>query len=105
MGLLDCFDRRQAGPSEEANPARSEEHTSESSHLGISYAVFCLKKKKSMTFARLTKIMKSSTNLLHIKSNHNTYSRIPTTAFTKIVPHHTSTLPPDQDLRHVKTSS
>src|SRR5262245_63488059 len=25
---------------------RSEEHTSESSHLGISYAVFCLKKKK-----------------------------------------------------------
>src|SRR5205814_8427102 len=26
--------------------ARSEEHTSDSSHLGISYAVFCLKKKK-----------------------------------------------------------
>src|SRR5205814_6522248 len=26
---------------------RSEEHTSELSHLGISYAVFCLKKKKS----------------------------------------------------------
>src|SRR5947199_2428019 len=25
---------------------RSEEHTSNSSHLGISYAVFCLKKKK-----------------------------------------------------------
>src|SRR5438045_7435645 len=25
---------------------RSEEHTSELSHLGISYAVFCLKKKK-----------------------------------------------------------
>src|SRR5205814_4848787 len=25
---------------------RSEEHTSEPSHLGISYAVFCLKKKK-----------------------------------------------------------
>src|ERR1039458_6766353 len=25
----------------------SEEHTSESSHLGISYAVFCLKKKKT----------------------------------------------------------
>src|SRR5436853_2006940 len=25
--------------------ARSEEHTSEPSHLGISYAVFCLKKK------------------------------------------------------------
>src|SRR5438045_6998686 len=27
---------------------RSEEHTSESSHLGISYAVFCLKKKKTL---------------------------------------------------------
>src|SRR5258705_4239200 len=26
-------------------PPRSEEHTSEPSHLGISYAVFCLKKK------------------------------------------------------------
>src|SRR5262245_64828960 len=28
---------------------RSEEHTSELSHLGISYAVFCLKKKKKTT--------------------------------------------------------
>src|SRR3712207_8474110 len=28
-----------------AEPARSEEHTSESSHANISYAVFCLKKK------------------------------------------------------------
>src|SRR5205814_9643829 len=27
---------------------RSEEHTSDSSHLGISYAVFCLKKKIHM---------------------------------------------------------
>src|SRR6266511_6484746 len=27
-------------------PARSEEHTSELSHVKISYAVFCLKKKK-----------------------------------------------------------
>src|SRR5438067_3189449 len=27
--------------------ARSEEHTSEPSHVSISYAVFCLKKKKS----------------------------------------------------------
>src|SRR5437899_6983034 len=33
--------------------ARSEEHTSEPSHLGISYAVFCLKKK--MTSIRLGK--------------------------------------------------
>src|SRR5690606_39624173 len=29
--------------------ARSEEHTSESSHVKISYAVFCLKKKKKST--------------------------------------------------------
>src|SRR5437899_10261916 len=32
-----------------AAPQRSEEHTSEPSHLGISYAVFCLKKKKKKT--------------------------------------------------------
>src|SRR5471030_683214 len=31
---------------------RSEEHTSDSSHLGISYAVFCLKKKKKHTTKR-----------------------------------------------------
>src|SRR5699024_11940216 len=30
----------------EQDPARSEEHTSELSHVSISYAVFCLKKKK-----------------------------------------------------------
>src|SRR2546426_7419879 len=29
--------------------SRSEEHTSDSSHLVISYAVFCLKKKKNRT--------------------------------------------------------
>src|SRR5690606_41283252 len=28
---------------------RSEEHTSDSSHVKISYAVFCLKKKKKLT--------------------------------------------------------
>src|SRR2546426_5448283 len=32
--------------------ARSEEHTSDSSHLVISYAVFCLKKKKN-TYSHL----------------------------------------------------
>src|SRR6266566_10147809 len=31
---------------------RSEEHTSESSHLVISYAVFCLKKKKKQRKSR-----------------------------------------------------
>src|SRR5689334_24652249 len=33
---------------------RSEEHTSESSHSSISYAVFCLKKKKTIHYVRLT---------------------------------------------------
>src|SRR5690606_42118656 len=37
-GLLDLPDERLP---------RSEEHTSESSHVKISYAVFCLKKKKT----------------------------------------------------------
>src|SRR6266511_4422375 len=32
--------------SERADPPRSEEHTSELHHVKISYAVFCLKKKK-----------------------------------------------------------
>src|ERR1035441_6044346 len=36
---------RRYGPGE----TRSEEHTSELQHLGISYAVFCLKKKKSQS--------------------------------------------------------
>src|SRR5690242_20747252 len=31
---------------------RSEEHTSEPSHMSISYAVFCLKKKKHIEVAR-----------------------------------------------------
>ena len=31
-----------------ALPTRSEEHTSDSSHITISYAVFCLKKKKQI---------------------------------------------------------
>src|SRR5690625_5830713 len=37
------------------NEFRSEEHTSDSSHVAISYAVFCLKKKKhSESECRLT---------------------------------------------------
>src|SRR5438067_3548168 len=43
-------DRRRQAPSagqRSAPPARSEEHTSEPSHVSISYAVFCLKKKKT----------------------------------------------------------
>src|SRR3712207_7325061 len=38
--------RLQRGGGDEHPAARSEEHTSESSHANISYAVFCLKKKK-----------------------------------------------------------
>src|SRR2546426_3864102 len=35
------------GASRQRQDSRSEEHTSDSSHLVISYAVFCLKKKKN----------------------------------------------------------
>src|SRR5438067_5956880 len=43
--LLDEMGPMEVAPGE-AKGARSEEHTSESSHVSISYAVFCLKKKK-----------------------------------------------------------
>src|SRR5438045_8080917 len=42
---------------------RSEEHTSELHHLGISYAVFCLKKKKK-------KYIIYNTETTHNKSKH-----------------------------------
>src|SRR5256885_6653953 len=38
-----------------ASIGRSEEHTSELSHLVISYAVFCLKKKKKNKYIELEK--------------------------------------------------
>src|SRR5438552_9177960 len=38
--------RTRSGTIAELNESRSEEHTSNSSHQIISYAVFCLKKKK-----------------------------------------------------------
>src|SRR2546426_8036807 len=41
--------RRQDELARRALRGRSEEHTSNSSHLVISYAVFCLKKKKKYT--------------------------------------------------------
>src|SRR5256885_5314755 len=43
--------RRNAGKRSQAT--RSEEHTSDSSHLVISYAVFCLKKKPCNLLLRL----------------------------------------------------
>src|SRR5262245_62838582 len=41
---------------------RSEEHTSELSHLGISYAVFCLKKKNIMYYTLTYNIF---TSIIH----------------------------------------
>src|SRR5438309_4599307 len=58
LSLLSLWATAQAPPAKNAAPAatkpvaapeadeRSEEHTSELSHSSISYAVFCLKKKK-----------------------------------------------------------
>src|SRR5947207_5678451 len=43
----------------EARNLRSEEHTSDSSHTVISYAVFCLKKKNKKEDTRLTQITTS----------------------------------------------
>src|SRR5260221_5245919 len=48
-------------PNDGAVHKRSEEHTSDSSHTVISYAVFCLKKKKNM---------KSTTRTLICMSEH-----------------------------------
>src|SRR3546814_3178803 len=50
-GTADGWD---AGTRSEARPARSEEHTSElQSLMRISYAVFCLKKKKNITITHM----------------------------------------------------
>src|SRR5690349_23699730 len=48
---------------QEAEPVRSEEHTLNSSHVEISYAVFCLKKKKKKdrALANRTKIISYTT--------------------------------------------
>src|SRR3712207_8575107 len=40
-------------PEEARADERSEEHTLNSSHANISYAVFCLKKKKKMSFTSI----------------------------------------------------
>src|SRR5215475_15283775 len=54
----------------EAIGARSEEHTSESSHVKISYAVFCLKKKKKTKHPPTHKTKKTNTHTQ--KNNNNT---------------------------------
>src|SRR6186713_3587426 len=46
------------GPGARREPVRSEEHTSElQSHSGISYAVFCLKKKKKKNKMSVKKLL------------------------------------------------
>src|SRR5690242_20882150 len=47
--------------------ARSEEHTSELHHMSISYAVFCLKKKKKN---KIIRVVISKHNLLNSISLH-----------------------------------
>src|SRR3546814_6521948 len=52
---------------------RSEEHTSElQSLMRISYAVFCLKKKKTNTKTHTTKFYKSTHTLVHRQAKLNT---------------------------------
>src|SRR5205807_7228581 len=45
------------------NLERSEEHTSDSSHLVISYAVFCLKKKRRQRKLSVTQILDRPSSL------------------------------------------
>src|SRR2546426_2907088 len=53
------------------SPARSEEHTSELSHLVISYAVFCLKKKKKIICHSMVVIYVNQAS--HMASSVNYY--------------------------------
>src|SRR5262245_62744247 len=62
-------------------PNRSEEHTSELSHLGSSYAVFCLKKKNKLLTKKLLDLL---TLFLREESyradpTHTTHRRSPST--------------------------
>src|SRR6266571_539678 len=52
--------------------SRSEEHTSEPSHMSISYAVFCLKKKKNQQLAGQ---QPKSTMVSQLPTNRSTSSR------------------------------
>src|SRR3546814_4207409 len=54
---------------------RSEEHTSElQSLMRISYAVFCLKKKKQNTYIRTTKTQKTKQNTRYNSRKTNSYT-------------------------------
>src|SRR5438132_2301375 len=58
-------------PAEFTPTTRSEEHTSDSSHTVISYAVFCLKKKK-----------KKKTKEISDKTSKKNISQLPSLIFT-----------------------
>src|SRR2546427_7130133 len=63
IGTADAamYQAKSAGRNQVVVAGRSEEHTSNSSHSQISYAVFCLKKKQTITAWRLTGWITSST--------------------------------------------
>src|SRR6476620_12547992 len=66
-GLIDGDDDwRRRGEIITSVPGRSEEHTSESSHANISYAVFCLKKKTRHTDNYYIKKKKNTKTQTHI---------------------------------------
>src|SRR2546430_10099084 len=54
--LLTMYDAR-LNLSKQVADERSEEHTSDSSHSQISYAVFCLKKKKTRTLTHNNRLI------------------------------------------------
>ena len=66
----DAYNVSDAYAIEQKKKPRSEEHTSNSSHTVISYAVFCLKKKKKDK--EKTKKKKKKTNKQDYKQ-HSTY--------------------------------
>src|SRR5258705_8890803 len=66
LWFLALPDHRECGLPEAARPAADRKSTRlNSSHLGISYAVFCLKKKKTHFF-RHTRAIRGSANLDHL---------------------------------------
>src|SRR3546814_4083007 len=59
-----------AGQHTKGRPARSEEHTSElQSLMRISYAVFCLKKKKKTNTSKIPHLSHHIYNIIHISNN------------------------------------
>src|SRR3546814_3425327 len=70
LGLVE-----QVGMSRYADPLRSEEHTSElQSLMRISYAVFCLKKKKMIKIHKKTNYNKMKVQTQRIKASRNVHN-------------------------------